>query len=288
MLGITTRNLSCVPIKAVAQRLGLRPMTVTEKYAMYKAPWRDESTASLKIDYEKNLFYDFGDSSFNGNTVILIQQVLGINIEDALDWLDENFPEQGNSSQVVDVPYNEVVRNKIIEVLPVDMAYCEDTLAIHKISYDVASRYCSMVHYRNYDGVEKYGVGLQTINGGYIVLSQRVILCAGRNGITIIGSADNEECVLFGGMLDFLAYVELYGEPQKNVVIMNNDHFVNEAAQAVSSFTSVECYLHENSQTKKLLTNLRMFSTAIIDNHNYTGHNSLFKQYKSSKKEKSK
>ena len=112
-------------------------------YGMYFSPFRAEAVPSLKVDYRKNLWYDFG-SGEGGTMIDLVMKLYKCTFPEAMRIL-----ESGNTPSIILPSKPNPQTNKTIlrEVRPLDnlalLAYLEQRC----INTDMARCQCSEVHY---------------------------------------------------------------------------------------------------------------------------------------------
>ena len=73
---MNAKQANGIPITDYLEAKGIKPEKRTKTYSMYRAPYREDRTASLKVSHLENLWIDFGEDN-NGGT--LIDLVLRIN-----------------------------------------------------------------------------------------------------------------------------------------------------------------------------------------------------------------
>lgn len=73
---MNARQVNMIPITDYLEAKGTKPEKRTKNYSMYRAPYREDTAASLKVSHHKNLWVDYGEEN-NGGT--LIDLVLRIN-----------------------------------------------------------------------------------------------------------------------------------------------------------------------------------------------------------------
>lgn len=78
-----TKHLS---IKDYLKEQGICPTKEHSGYGMYKSPFRDEKTASIKVDYQKNLWHDFG-SGEGGSIIDLVMKMHKCNFIQAIEFI---------------------------------------------------------------------------------------------------------------------------------------------------------------------------------------------------------
>ncbi|MCC8089179.1 MAG: hypothetical protein LIO79_07950 [Rikenellaceae bacterium] len=128
--------------------IGIRPAKDRGYYGMYKSPFRDEQTASMKVDFEKNLWIDYG--SRDGGTLIdLVMRLERCDAGQAMRLLEQmisgspSFSFHGNSSPT---PKREPAIT-IEPVKPINNPALITYLKERGINVDIAKVHCPEVHY---------------------------------------------------------------------------------------------------------------------------------------------
>ena len=68
---------------------GIQPVKQYGSYALYNAPYREDYNASLKVDFARNLWYDFGLGK-GGSIIDLVMLLQRCNAHEAMNHLSEN------------------------------------------------------------------------------------------------------------------------------------------------------------------------------------------------------
>ena len=68
---------------------GIQPVKQYGSYALYNAPYREDYNASLKVDFARNLWYDFGLGK-GGNIIDLVMLLQRCNAHEAMSHLAGN------------------------------------------------------------------------------------------------------------------------------------------------------------------------------------------------------
>lgn len=68
---------------------GIQPVKQYGSYALYNAPYREDYTASLKVDFARNLWYDFGLGK-GGSIIDLVMLLQRCNAHEAMSHLAGN------------------------------------------------------------------------------------------------------------------------------------------------------------------------------------------------------
>ena len=65
---MTYKEANNISIKDYLNSLGIQPVTEKGSYGMYRSPLREDNTPSFKVDYNANLWCDYGTGE--GGTLI--------------------------------------------------------------------------------------------------------------------------------------------------------------------------------------------------------------------------
>lgn len=79
-----TNNIKHTSIKDYLATQGIYPFKEHPAYGMYKSPFRDEKTASFKVDFRANLWYDFGTGE-GGSIIDLVMKMQQCNFIQAFE-----------------------------------------------------------------------------------------------------------------------------------------------------------------------------------------------------------
>ena len=93
---MTIAEAKNISIKEFLSEIGIEPAQNRGGYGMYNSPLRNENTASFKVDYQKNLWYDFGTSE-GGTFIDLVMKMQDCDFISALRHIEENM-KQGKFS----------------------------------------------------------------------------------------------------------------------------------------------------------------------------------------------
>ena len=69
-----SNDIKSISIRDYLKNQVIHPVKEYSTYALYKSPFRDEKTASLKVDYKTNLWCDFG-SGEGGSIIDLVMKM---------------------------------------------------------------------------------------------------------------------------------------------------------------------------------------------------------------------
>jgi DNA primase len=75
-----------INIKEYLKQKGVFPKRDYGYYGMYHCPYREDRNASFKVDYNKNVWHDFGTNE-GGSIIDLVIRLNNCSFNDALEWL---------------------------------------------------------------------------------------------------------------------------------------------------------------------------------------------------------
>jgi DNA primase len=261
-----------IDIVSYLKKIGKEPEKIRGNTAWFFSVLRTEKTASLKIDLEKNLWYDFGFGS--GGTIIdLLMYLHNFSSKEALDMISNDtflFHQQ-------EKPLKQEMKYLIKKVTDLDNENLLSYLDERKINRDFARRFCCQVHYTFDHKKEYYGIGLKNDNGSYEVRNKFFKGCLGGKAITTI--VNNSQVVsLFESWSDFLSYLTLKKKvPDENYIILNSTSMVKKAVELAREYSEIKVFFDNdeagNKATSFLLDSIK---DKVIDyRSHYKNYNDL-------------
>jgi len=112
---MTFKEANEISIKAYLAKLEIFPTKEMGYYGMYRCPFRDDNDPSMKVDYNKNLWFDFGSTACGGTLIDLIMKIGQCSEHDAITKLEkeeykcDSFSFHGNTL----IPSTGFIINKI-------------------------------------------------------------------------------------------------------------------------------------------------------------------------------
>lgn len=215
----------------------------------FKSPLRpQESTASLKVDILKNLWYDHG-SGQGGDIIKLVQEYLGgKSVSEALQWLRttegrlpqqkikqaltaSKKPQQSTSDRGLLLVKEKNITN------PALLAYA----ANRRISDDVLHRYCREIYFKGKTEKTLFGIGFANDSGGYEVRGAignfKAFVGDHKDITTLYASNLNPDTLhVFEGYWDFLSKETFNPMTKKEASIsLNSGNLMEKGIQKILS-----------------------------------------------------
>lgn len=237
--------IKAIPIADYLHACGIKPAKRYNGYALYHAPYREDSNASLKVDFRQNLWHDYGTSQ-GGSIIDLVMKMRGCSAYEAIAHLAEgkattlapsSFHREAHIGQRRDEqrPNNTRRILSINEALPLHLqSYLRE---VRKIDLAVASPYLHHVRYE-VGGREYSAIGFPNRAGGYELRDDKIFkgTIAPKDISVIAGQANNAPLCIFEGVMDFLSLLTMKGKEAISPSIVLN---------SVSNIHRAVAYLHE-------------------------------------------
>ena len=145
-----SKTINMFPIREYLAGLNIYPAKERGYYGMYHSPFREDNNASMKVDYDKNLWIDYGAGE-GGTLIDLVMRIERCSNGEAMRLLEQrlsgaaSFSFHGNSEkekQTAKSPQIKITGNYVL---------CAPTLFsyLHKrcIDTETAMQYCREIHY---------------------------------------------------------------------------------------------------------------------------------------------
>ena len=201
---------------------GIQPKYERNGYGMYLSPLREERTPSFKVDYVRNLWYDFG-SGEGGTLRTLVMRLERCDSREAIRRLQNG--EKGDTgiaslSPGIGEPLgvggvSPVVCSATVPTLCIlsDASLRHPALvgyhASRGIVPSVAAAFCREVRYE-VNGCAFFAVGFRNDAGGWELRSARFKGGSSPKHITTLDNG-SDMAMAFEGFIDFLSYLSLKG-----------------------------------------------------------------------------
>ena len=72
---MNAKQANMIPITEYLEAKGIIPDKRARSYSMYRAPYREDRTASLKVSHQENLWVDYGEDNKGGTLIDLVLKI---------------------------------------------------------------------------------------------------------------------------------------------------------------------------------------------------------------------
>ena len=233
--------IKAIPIADYLHACGIEPAKRYNGYALYHVPYREDSNASLKVDFRQNLWHDYGTSQ-GGSIIDLVMRMRGCSAYEAMAHLAEGkattlAPSSFHRETTITTSNSTSTRHilSISEELPLHLqSYLRE---VRRIDLAMASPYLRHVRYE-VGGREYSAIGFVNRAGGYELRDDKTFkgTIAPKDISVIAGQANNAPLCIFEGVMDFLSLLTMKGKEAISPFIVLN---------SVSNIHRAVAYLHE-------------------------------------------
>ena len=267
---MTSNQANSISLKEFLADMSVHPKTEKSYYGMYFSPFRAETVPSFKVDFRKNLWYDFG-SGEGGTMIDLVMKLYRCTFPEAMKKL-----ENGNAAPIIlPAKLNPQADKTILrEVRPLTNKMLIIYVVQRGINVEIAKSQCVEVHY-SINNKKYYGVGFKNDAGGYELRNSYFKGSVAPKDITTFAvSTDN--CMIFEGFMDYLSYLTMNNQlhPQINTLVLNSVAHLEKAMEFLKRHHLIQTYLENDTAGKQVLSE-------IIKQHGHVDDMSMFyEQYK--------
>jgi DNA primase len=264
-------TLKEISIKQYLAGMNIHPAKDYNYYGMYNCPYREDRNASFKVDYQKNLWHDFGTSE-GGSIIDLVMKMGNYTFHQAANML-ENNPAYMHISNNADKSFSfhgnkfsNIFENKIENIIPITHPKLIAWVQERKIDLDLANLYCREIHYQNQSG-QFFSIGFGNDKDGYELSSPTGFKgCFPPKDIKTIRN-DGDVCLVFEGFWDFLSYlaIQKVEQTKHDVAVLNSEEKKEKAMNFLKRHNSIYTYLDNDDAGRK--------ATELIKSANSTAYN---------------
>jgi DNA primase len=248
---MTSNQANSISIKDFLDRINIRKKGKSY-YGMYFSPFRAETVPSLKVDYRKNLWYDFG-SGEGGTMIDLVMKLYRCNFPEAMKIL-----ESGNTPDIIlpSKPSPQTEKTILRDVRPLYNLALIAYLEQRGINTDMARGQCVEVHY-SVNSKKYYAVGFRNDSDGYELRNRYFKGSVSPKDITTFSMA-TDNCMIFEGFMDYLSYLTMENQfqPQMNTVVLNSTAHLERAMTFLMRHQLIHAYLDNDTSGKEVLSEI--------------------------------
>lgn len=276
---MTLYEIKQISIREYLAGLGIYPAKDHSHYGMYHSPFREDPNASMKVDYSKNLWIDYGTSE-GGTLIDLVMKMEHCTLHEAISMLEgkynsidtsiyqhKNAP-SGNFSfhrektdSTMKSPEPSIT---ILKVHPISNPALIEYLNERQINLSIARIHCSEVHYSANDK-PYYAVGFENDKGGYELRSKYFKGCTSKD-ITLIKRNKNH-CLFFEGFMDYLSFLTI--QKQQNapidVIVLNSLSNLGKVKSTLAAYKGIFTFFDNDQAGKRAVQELQSACNNVND-----------------------
>lgn len=263
------------PIREYLATRGIRPAKDKGYYGLYHSPLREDHTPSMKVDYDKNLWIDYGAGE-GGTLIDLVMHMERCDAGEAMRQLEQHIGGMSVSSFIGKNPIPQRPPSIIVErVRPLESLALLDYLTERGIDLAVARAHCLEVHYRVANKFY-FAVGFRNDDGGWELRNRYFKGCTSKAPTT--RRCDYPTCLVFEGFMDYLSFLTFKHNPNPphDTVVLNSVTNLAKAIPFIASHERVYTYLDNDEVGRKVTAELKAACRNLSDQSvHYRPHNDL-------------
>lgn len=248
----------------------------------FKAPWRNDTNASVCICKYRNGLYDFGRSEYI-SPVDLVMKAHNCNAYEAAQYICSVF--SSLSKPISDYAHPKIdsreEKDENIFVVAVGDLYCRTLLDYSRsrgVKDKVIKRYCKIVWYKYGDKALKkpyFAIGLPNASGGYSLRNPIEKRCT-TSDISLIRDTNkkNETVVVVEGMFDFLSWKsnDSFSNFEADFIVLNSTSNTAKAINEIKSIGYKKIYIVlDNDPTGRRYTDIfKLLGSEAVEVVDYT------------------
>ena len=269
------QQIKQISIRAYLAEQGLHPVKDNPRYGLYLSPLREEHSPSFKVDYMRNLWYDFGLGT-GGSIIDLIMRLEQCDAGEAMRQLERHIDGPSVFSFIGKNPAPQRPPSIIIDrVRPLENPALLDYLMERGIDLDTARLHCSEVHYYVVDK-SYFAVGFRNDARGWELRNRYFKGCSSKAPTT--RHCDYTTCLVFEGFMDYLSFLTFKHNPNPphDTVVLNSVTNLAKAIPFIASHERVYAYLDNDEAGRKATAELKAACRNLSDQSiHYRLHNDL-------------
>ncbi|MFV0420538.1 MAG: toprim domain-containing protein [Dysgonomonas sp.] len=258
---MTLEDIKKISIREYLGQIGISPAKENVRYGMYHTPFREDKDASMKVDYNQNLWIDYGTGE-GGSIIDLVSHIENCSIGEAIKKLnDKSFSFHGNNF----IPALQEPAITITDIKPLTHPALLDYLNKRSINTDIVRHYCSEVHYSITDKLY-FAVGFQNDAGGWEFRNRYFKGSTTPKNITTINN-NSDAVMVFEGFIDFLSYLSLKQNASLAIdsAILNSLANLPKAIPFLQTHQTIHAFLDNDEAGKRAVQCLSPICKEVID-----------------------
>lgn len=273
------REIKQISIRQYLADLGIYPAKDHTHYGMYQSPFREDHDASMKVDYPKNLWIDYGTNE-GGTLIDLVMKMEHCSLHEAISRLERRYNSidintyqrnnapSGNFSFHREKPESNMNPPEpsitILKVQPISNPALIEYLNERRISLSIARIHCCEVHYSVNDK-PYYAVGFQNDKGGYELRSKYFKGCTSKDITTI--KQNKNHCLLFEGFMDYLSFLTI--QKQQNapidVIVLNSLSNLGKVKSTLTAYKGIFTFFDNDQAGRKAVQEIQSARNNVND-----------------------
>ncbi len=277
-------KLSCtsakeVDILQILKSLGYTPEKQGKYISWFLSPFRDENTASFKIDTRINKWFDHGEG-IGGNVIDLVTRIRNCSVSESLIHIGSVSSTFSFQKPILRSNIHIEKESNKYEILKVQALQNQALIEYLKsrcIDVEVAKKLCKEIYYK-INSKNYFAIGFQNDLGGYELRNKYFKSCLIKKSFSHIKN-DKKRIYIFEGFIDFLTFISHQKPALKcyDFMVLNSVSLAESTIPILREYNEVGLYLDRDEAGRKA-------SKILTDNLNryvdLADRSYLYKNYK--------
>lgn len=254
---MTFEDANRISIKEYLKEQGISPVQDKGYYGMFRSPFREDMNPSMKVDYNQNLWYDFG-SGEGGSLIDLIMRLHDCNEFGAITKLEKG--NYGTTSPFVSFQGKDIADKQspaevsITKVQPLQNIALLNFLSKERgINTSLIPKEVQEIYYK-VKNKSYFAVAFPNNSGGYEIRNQYFKGCISPKDITLVKN-NQSKCMVFEGFMDYLSFLTLrhknspdYPDLDKqDYLILNSVNNLPKAMDILGNYERISSFLDNDA-----------------------------------------
>ena len=285
---MNSKIINQFPIRDYLAGFNIYPAKDNGYYGMYHSPFREDRDASLKVDYNKNLWIDYGTGE-GGTLIDLVMRMENCSNGRAMQLLEQkisgatSFSFHREKEIIPKIPQQQTIFIHKTSVLtnPSLLGYLSERC----INIEIARLYCQEVHY-SVNGKPYFAVGFRNDAGGYELQNKYFKGCTSKDVTTLNAKNPINSCQLFEGFMDYLSSLTLknWQHSKADVIVLNSLSNLPKVKNALTAYGSVATFLDNDDAGKRAVQELQSVCKNFSDQSEFYAKHKDLNDYLRNKK----
>ncbi|MCD8103005.1 MAG: toprim domain-containing protein [Alistipes sp.] len=219
------------------------------------SPLRKETNASFKVDYNRNLWHDFGTGE-GGSIIDLVARMENCSVADAIRRLEKEIPDSERLSTNRQLSVPDQSRIEILSVGKLRHPALLQYLSDRRIDLTAAQKYCNEVRYST-GGRSYFAIGFKNDAGGWELRNRAFKGSSTPKNITTFDNG-SDTVMVFEGFMDFLSYLSFKDNPTPAIdtTVLNSVTNLQKAVPFLESHSTVHAFLDNDESGRKAVARM--------------------------------
>ena len=229
------------------------PINSKQNIFWFLSPFRNEKTASFKVDNSTNRFYDFGEG-IGGTLIDLISKLENLTIKQVIRKVtnDFSFPKLNNINETLSETQNSN-RISILQNRTIFNYNLKKYLKSRGVGNSNYWKYIREIHFSTDNINNIYSIGFENNSGTFELRNSFYKGSTGKDVTTLLNNSNKLN--VFEGFMDFLSWLEIFGVETEDFLILNSISMQTKIKDIIGhkNYDTVNLYL-DNDEAGKTLT----------------------------------